>query len=392
MGGLARRLAATRTVRRLDLGEPDARWYPRVLADRVVGTHRPGTRTLVVCNTVERAAAVHAAVHAASSGQGPDVVLLHSRFRPGDRRDRTAEALAAPGPRGTVVVATQVLEAGVDLTSDTLVTEVAPWTSIVQRAGRCNRDGLAATGQGLRAAVRGGGSRRDHGRADRPRGCGGHRCRAGGAGGRAGRAGASGVAAPGPARVVRHGGPVRRRHRRQPVRPGHGRPDGVGGVAYRRSHDRGVRRFGGRSGRGVPGADRRGPRSGGWPAPGVDLRPGRRAVAAGPRRGRAADGDRGAGRRRRRVPARRRVRRRRPHPCRAGRRAGRGGHRPAVGAGGALGEARRAPRRTPGTRRSGCSPGSAPHLGSTRARWGSTTTSHRGVAARTPGSGWAARR
>ncbi len=143
VGGLARRLAATRTVRRVDLGEPDARRYPRALADRVVSAHRAGTRTLVVCNTVERATAVHAAVRAVSAGRGPEVVLLHSRFRPGDRRDRTAEALAAPGQLGTVVVATQVLEAGVDLTSDTLVTEVAPWTSIVQRAGRCNRDGLA---------------------------------------------------------------------------------------------------------------------------------------------------------------------------------------------------------------------------------------------------------
>ncbi|MGH3971985.1 MAG: CRISPR-associated endonuclease Cas3'', partial [Pseudonocardiaceae bacterium] len=44
---------------------------------------------------------------------------------------------------GSIVVATQVLEAGVDLTSETLITEVAPWSSIVQRAGRCNRDGLA---------------------------------------------------------------------------------------------------------------------------------------------------------------------------------------------------------------------------------------------------------
>jgi CRISPR-associated endonuclease/helicase Cas3 len=143
VGGLARRSAATRTVRRLDLGEPDSRRYPRALADRVLGVHRPGTRTLVVCNTVERATAVYAAL----AGREPEVTLLHSRFRPGDRRERTVEALAAPGPRGTVVVATQVLEAGVDLTSDTLVTEVAPWTSIVQRAGRCNRDGLADDAQ-----------------------------------------------------------------------------------------------------------------------------------------------------------------------------------------------------------------------------------------------------
>ena len=41
------------------------------------------------------------------------------------------------------MVSTQVLEAGVDVTSELLITEVAPWPSIVQRAGRCNRDGRA---------------------------------------------------------------------------------------------------------------------------------------------------------------------------------------------------------------------------------------------------------
>jgi CRISPR-associated endonuclease/helicase Cas3 len=38
-----------------------------------------------------------------------------------------------------VVVATQVIEAGVDISSRTLITELAPWAAMVQRAGRCNR-------------------------------------------------------------------------------------------------------------------------------------------------------------------------------------------------------------------------------------------------------------
>ena len=40
-----------------------------------------------------------------------------------------------------VVVATQAVEAGVDISARTLITEVAPWTSLVQRFGRCNRAG-----------------------------------------------------------------------------------------------------------------------------------------------------------------------------------------------------------------------------------------------------------
>ncbi|MDQ2883582.1 MAG: CRISPR-associated helicase Cas3' [Actinomycetota bacterium] len=141
-GPLRVRLAAPRTVRRLDLGDVDARRYPRALAERIVAHHRPGTRTLVVLNTVQRATTVFDEV--AELAPEADPLLLHSRFRPSDRQRQARRVEEAPGDAGSIVVATQVLEAGVDLTSETLITEVAPWSSIVQRAGRCNRDGLAS--------------------------------------------------------------------------------------------------------------------------------------------------------------------------------------------------------------------------------------------------------
>jgi CRISPR-associated endonuclease/helicase Cas3 len=137
-GVLRRRLDATRTVTPLQV---DGKNYARELAAHVLAQHRPGTRTLAVLNTVDRASAVYAQLYKAAPSA--ETVLLHSRFRPGDRRRNTENALAEPGVHGSIVVATQVLEAGVDVTSDTLITELAPWSSIVQRAGRCNRDGLA---------------------------------------------------------------------------------------------------------------------------------------------------------------------------------------------------------------------------------------------------------
>ncbi|WP_216893450.1 type I-G CRISPR-associated helicase/endonuclease Cas3g [Nocardia alni] len=137
---LARRLAATRTVHRLALAA-DARTYEKALAARVVDEHREGTRTLVVVNTVERALGVHATL--GKLAPAARIVLLHSRFRPEDRDRHTRAALSEPDAEGLIVVATQVLEAGVDVTSETLITEAAPWSSIVQRAGRCNRDGRA---------------------------------------------------------------------------------------------------------------------------------------------------------------------------------------------------------------------------------------------------------
>ncbi|GAA1021433.1 hypothetical protein Aple_073830 [Acrocarpospora pleiomorpha] len=137
-GDLAKRLNATRTVQRLAL-PTDAKGYPAALARELLERHRPGTRTIAVVNTVERATAVCEAAHKADPQA--DVVLIHSRFRPAERSTLMDLVTADPPSAGRIVISTQVLEAGVDITSRTLYTEAAPWSSIVQRAGRCNRGG-----------------------------------------------------------------------------------------------------------------------------------------------------------------------------------------------------------------------------------------------------------
>lgn len=138
---LALRLRATKTVRQVAV-DPSDKGRSSALARELVANHRPGTLSLAVLNTVRTAREVYAEV-ARQAGHAP-VTLLHSRFRPDDRRERVREALATldPAGPGRIVVSTQVVEAGVDLSAATLLTEAAPWPSIVQRAGRCNRDGL----------------------------------------------------------------------------------------------------------------------------------------------------------------------------------------------------------------------------------------------------------
>jgi CRISPR-associated endonuclease/helicase Cas3 len=42
---------------------------------------------------------------------------------------------------GRIAVSTQAIEAGVDISARTLITDLAPWPSLVQRFGRCNRRG-----------------------------------------------------------------------------------------------------------------------------------------------------------------------------------------------------------------------------------------------------------
>lgn len=147
-GPLARGLCATKRVERVDLaGEPSSR-LPRRIAREVLDRHTPGTRSIVVLNRVDLAQRVFEEARRATSrtDEVPELVLLHSRFRPGDRAEHLAQALAAvaaDGP-GRIVMATQVIEAGVDTSARLLVTETAPFPSIVQRLGRCNRAGELA--------------------------------------------------------------------------------------------------------------------------------------------------------------------------------------------------------------------------------------------------------
>jgi CRISPR-associated endonuclease/helicase Cas3 len=137
------------------------------LAQEVHEAHKPGTRTIVVVNTVRRARELFSELSKLLQGSEagdkkrrrraatPEsevppgdaltlrLVLLHSRFRSPDRRRQLDAALAAIGlgDPGTIVVSTQVIEAGVDVSATTLFSESAPWASLVQRFGRCNRAG-----------------------------------------------------------------------------------------------------------------------------------------------------------------------------------------------------------------------------------------------------------
>lgn len=130
-GDLQRRLSAEKRLSRIDALIPDA----------VTGAHRSGTLTLVVANTVRVARDLFAGLRRHKALGDIDLLLLHSRFRPPERAAQVQRLLSATPEAGRIVVATQVIEAGVDISAATLITEAAPWASLVQRFGRCNRRG-----------------------------------------------------------------------------------------------------------------------------------------------------------------------------------------------------------------------------------------------------------
>jgi CRISPR-associated endonuclease/helicase Cas3 len=102
-----------------------------------------GKITLVILNTVDRAIAVYDEIRK-RRGTATDDKLIHSRFR-GQERAMWREAFlcrnACRQGVDRIIVATQVVEAGVDISAGCLVTELAPWPSLVQRFGRAARYG-----------------------------------------------------------------------------------------------------------------------------------------------------------------------------------------------------------------------------------------------------------
>jgi CRISPR-associated endonuclease/helicase Cas3 len=153
---LAKRLNATKDLYQ---APPDCR-LPAGLARFVKEKHLAGTQTLIVVNTVNRAREVFDELNQAFGkaetkgrkkqtpdeslfGAAPEIELIHSRFRPAEREQwkQLFNARIAPDSAGRIIVATQVVEAGVDISSRLLITDLAPFSSLVQRFGRCNRTG-----------------------------------------------------------------------------------------------------------------------------------------------------------------------------------------------------------------------------------------------------------
>lgn len=133
-------------------------------------------RILVVCNTVSKAQGVYHELAGRFSGGSVSgrVILLHSRYAKIDRQRWSSTAIklmkgiceSCEGKMGfpvylseeegrvycdrcatpsaervdfVILVATQVVEAGLDISADWLLTDMAPLDALVQRAGRCSR-------------------------------------------------------------------------------------------------------------------------------------------------------------------------------------------------------------------------------------------------------------
>ena len=155
--GFTRRMRAPKRASLLPIGKKNE--SAEVVLGREVPRIVGGLEGEVVGVIVNRVASARETASALRDS-GVDVVLLTGRMRPLDRDSAVKKVLHRADPDRTsvgdrlVVVATQCIEVGADISFDALVTEVAPIDSLRQRFGRLDRRGrLAANGVPARAVV-----------------------------------------------------------------------------------------------------------------------------------------------------------------------------------------------------------------------------------------------
>lgn len=109
--------------------------------ESIIKKHK--NKSIVICNRVERAQQIFENLQENLNGGQTKLLCIHSRFFDSDRK--TKEVLIKKyfgkdsNENDVILVATQVIEAGMDISCDTMHTEISPINSFLQRAGRCAR-------------------------------------------------------------------------------------------------------------------------------------------------------------------------------------------------------------------------------------------------------------
>ncbi|MBS4930055.1 MAG: CRISPR-associated helicase Cas3' [Clostridiales bacterium] len=96
-------------------------------------------KVLVICNTVRKAQKLYEEI----SKETEDVFLLHSNFMRCDRAilEKSIMEFTKDRERTGIWISTQIVEASLDIDFDILYTEMSTADSLLQRMGRCNRQG-----------------------------------------------------------------------------------------------------------------------------------------------------------------------------------------------------------------------------------------------------------
>jgi len=105
-------------------------------------------KTIVICNRVERTQQIYNDLITSLEKDNnqkisrENIICLHSRFFDKDRKNKELKLKQLFGKgssENAILISTQVIEAGMDISCDVMHTEISPINSFLQRAGRCAR-------------------------------------------------------------------------------------------------------------------------------------------------------------------------------------------------------------------------------------------------------------
>ncbi|HRO86215.1 MAG TPA: CRISPR-associated helicase Cas3' [Niabella sp.] len=120
----------------------------KISVANIIKKHK--TKTIVICNRVETTQEIYnqLATHKKNSNdddaiENTQLICLHSRFFDYDRKEKEKQLKSLFGKdandQSVILISTQVIEAGMDISCEVMHTEISPISSFLQRAGRCAR-------------------------------------------------------------------------------------------------------------------------------------------------------------------------------------------------------------------------------------------------------------
>ncbi len=128
----------TRTKRKVTVEFHDRLMSPDEVLSLINGFQG---RIIIACNTVNKSIEMYRNLKGKT---GSELVLIHSRFFDDDRsriENKISRLFGKNSQENAILITTQVIEAGMDISCDLLLSELSPVDSLIQRAGRCARWG-----------------------------------------------------------------------------------------------------------------------------------------------------------------------------------------------------------------------------------------------------------
>ncbi len=111
------------------------------IASWILENREKHSKVIVIFNTVNDALKFYSRIASNRDFEDYSKILLHSRLTEEDRKFKMEKLREIVDKEEYIVVATQTIEAGVDISSTLMISEVAPANSLIQRFGRFLRYG-----------------------------------------------------------------------------------------------------------------------------------------------------------------------------------------------------------------------------------------------------------